>query len=117
MFFYNKKFYYQPKSLKNYESLLLEDSGSKKFELTKDGINYCKRIIYLIQCCVNFGNDVGSHHVFKNDPRSIFHKLFKKVKLRLYKNLSYSYYLGIVIGIKTSQSINKKYIKHFVNKN
>ncbi len=112
---YDKKFYYQPKSLKNYESLLLEDSGSKKFELSKDEINYCQRIIYLIQCCVNFGNDVGSHHVFKSDPKSIFHELFKKVKLRLYKNLSYSYYLGLVIGIKTSQSINKKYIKHFVS--
>ena len=62
---------------------------------------------FLIQCCINFGNDVSSFHVFKSDPKSLFVDLFNNVKIKVKKNYNYLKNLGFAIGTRSSQSINK----------
>ena len=108
--------FFQPKTLKEYKSLLTEKSSSEKFKLKKNEIRFCKRVIFLIQCCVNFGDDVSSFHVFKSDPKSLFVDLFKNVKIKVKKNYNYLNNLGFAIGTRSSQSINKKYLKFIINK-
>ena len=111
-----KNLYFQPKNKKEYKSLLIERSSHKKFRLNKHEVKICKRIIYLIQCCINFGNDVNSFHVFRSDPKSLFVELFKRVKIKVKKNIQYLNDLGFTIGTRSSQSINKKYFKLFIDK-
>ncbi len=113
---FDKNLCFQPKTLKEYKSLLTGKSSSEKFKLKKDEIRFCKRVIFLIQCCINFGDDVSSFHVFKSDPKSLFIDLFKKVKIKVKKNYNYLNNLGFAIGAKSSQSINKKYLKLLINK-
>ena len=113
---YGKKLCFQPKTLKDYELLLLGSSNSKKFRLTKERVKFCKRIIYLIQCCINFGNDVNSFHVFKSDPKSLFIRLFNQGKVMINRNYQYLNDLGFAIGSTSNQSINKKYLKLFINR-
>ena len=79
-------------------------------------LDFAKRVIFLIQCCINFGDDVSSFHVFKSDPKSLFVDLFKKVKIKVKKNYNYLNNLGFAIGARSSQSINKKYLKLLINK-
>jgi hypothetical protein len=112
---YNKNLFFQPKTLKEYKSLLIENSNHKKFKLKKNQIKLCKRILFLIQCCINFGNDIGSFHLFKSDPKSLFLDMFLKIKTKIQINHEYLNNLGFTISERNSQSINKKYFKSLIN--
>ena len=110
---FNKNLFYKPKSNQQYRKLLLSGKDSN-FLISKKRINQCKRMLYLIHNVINYGEDINSYHVFRNDPQRIFKILYKNILFKLNKNYRNMYDIGYHIGKKYNQSLNKKYLNKFI---
>ena len=111
---FDKSFFYKPKSIQQYRKLLLS-GNNRNFLISNKGINQCKRMLYLIHNVINYGEDINSYHVFRNDPSKIFNILYKNILSKLDKNYKDMYNIGYQIGKKYNQSLNKRYLSKFTN--
>ena len=109
---FDKELFFKPKTFQEYENFLLKGSD-EDFKIPKLKKILCKRILFLIHNVINFGNDVNSFHVFRNDPKKIFKELYKKVSIQTQKNYIGLFKIGYNLNDKYIQSINKKYTKLF----
>ena len=112
---YGKNLYFKPKSILDYQKLLL-DGKDQKFLITEKEILICKRILFLIHNVINFSEDVDSFHIFRSDPQKIFKHLFIKILDKTKKNYLNIFEIGKLITLKYNQSINLKYIRLFIKK-
>lgn len=109
---FDDNLYFKPKSIKQYENILLE-KNTKKFKLSKSQIEKCKRMLYCIHNVINYAEDVSSHHVFRNENKKIFDILFRKISKKVNENYNSLYDIGFYLGKKYDQSINKRYFEKF----
>jgi hypothetical protein len=110
---FDQNLFFKPKSLKEYKNFLLI-GDTKKFRLSLEQKMKCKRILYLIHNVINYAEDINSFHVFRNEPKRNFKILFRNIKKKLNKNYNNMFDIGLNIGKKYNQSINKKYLKIFI---
>ena len=113
---FDKNYYFKPTSKIDYENMILK-GNCKKFTLNIKQQNICKRILYLIHNTINFGEDINSFHVFRNDDKKILNILFKKISNSLKKNYQNFFEIGFCIGSVYNQSLNKNYLRKFIKKN
>ena len=111
---FDKNLVFKPKNYKEYRKLLLSYNKSH-FSLTKKQAILPKRIIFLLQNVVNFSEDTGCTHIFRNDPEHIFKQVFNRIKKKIKTNYDFLYDLGYNIDLNYQQGINKKYFYRFIN--
>ena len=113
---FGRRFFFKPKKIKEYRKLLL--FGKKeKFQISSKEISQSKRIIFLIHGVINFSDNVKSHHLFRSDPKSLFSLMFRKTKKATNKNYKFLHELGVSLGYKLNQSVNKEYFYKFKKMN
>ena len=111
---YGKNLYFKPKSILDYQKLLLEGKD-QKFLITEKEILICKRILFLIHNVINFSEDVDSFHIFRSDPQKIFKHLFIKILDKTKKNYLNIFEIGKLITLKYIFKVyNLKYIRLFI---
>jgi len=110
---FDNNMFYKPKSIKEYENLLLE-KNHKKFKASKAQIKKSKRMLYCIHNVINYAEDINSFHVFRKENKKIFKLLYKNILRKVYQNYYSLKDIGFFLGNKYDQSINKKYLKRFI---
>ena len=99
----------------NNEIIINSTIGNTRIVLTKNQVILPKRIIFLLQNVVNFSEDTGCTHIFRNDPEYIFKLVFNRIKKKIKTNYDFLYDLGYNIDLNYQQGINKKYFYRFIN--
>ena len=88
----DKKLFYKPKNLNEYEKLLLKKN---KFRfLSKQKMYFARKIIYLIENYKSFIKDINVKNVYTNDSRQRKNEEFLTIEKNLNKNIKYFYLLG-----------------------
>jgi len=110
---FDKKMFYKPKTIKEYENLLLE-RDYKKFIASKTQIKKSKRMLYCIHNVINYAEDINSFHVFRKENKKIFNLLYKNILRKVNQNYYFLRNMGFFLGKRYDQSLNKKYLDKFI---
>ena len=107
MTFLNKKSYYKPKNIKQYENLLLKDINFKVNN--KEYIKLAKKTIYMIENYKSFGNDLNVSQIYPNDSMNKIKKEYQTISKNLKKNIKYFNFMGKKLANGDKYTYSKKF--------
>jgi hypothetical protein len=91
---YNNSYILKPKSLEEYQNLLLKNSNEKIFKNSLNGITAAKKILYINENRLTFQKRFKSINVYRGDHKSIIKEDFNLVLKNLNNNVRFLEKLG-----------------------
>ena len=88
----DKKLFYKPKNLKEYENLLIKKNNFKIY--SKEKMLFAQKVIYFIENFKSFGKDLKIKQTYANDSKKIIDEEYSIINKKLKKNLKYFNFLG-----------------------
>ncbi len=101
----------KPKTLESYKKILLENSTSLKFKISKKKSFLAKKIMFVREKALKFEKEVGGFHVFRGDPVSRLNLDYKQTNSKLEKNINFLSKNGVFLSKNNNITLSKKFLK------
>ncbi len=106
----DNKLIFKPNSKNSYDKLLLEDPDANIFKLSKNQINFAKKVMYIREKALKFETEVGGFHVFAGDSKSKRQEDFNQTKKKLKNNISFLELNGKLLVNENDITLSKDFI-------
>jgi hypothetical protein len=108
--FIYKNLCHKPKNLNEYEKLLLTESNSNIFSLSKKDSLKAKMLIFIREKVLKFEKEVGGFHIYANDPKKKFLLDYSQTKNKIKKNYKFLKKNGEKLSKNIKISMSPTYI-------
>ena len=107
--FVNKKLCYKPKTLKEYEKLLLCSSTTKNFSLNESNSLKARKLIFIREKILKFEKEIGGFHIYAKDTKKNFSIDFSNTEKKLQRNCNFLKKNGENLAKDIKISMSPKY--------
>jgi hypothetical protein len=104
---------FKPKSYSEYSGLLLKNSHSSIFKLSKNKVEYAKFALFAKENIITLSTDLKSSPVYRGDGQNIKIREFNNVSRNLKNKELFLTKTGSLLGSKFKTTISEKYLNYF----
>jgi hypothetical protein len=104
---------HKPGSLEAYASLMLIDSESSEFQLSSEGANTYKSLLYIKENLLGFGENLGSLPLYRGDPGDAFERNFVSMLSKTPELSSMFEFVGREFSNGLSRTVNFNFLSKF----
>jgi hypothetical protein len=112
--FLDKRLVFKPKTYSEYKSLILQNSNSNVFRLSRRQKEFSRKILFIKENILNLKADLKSNPIYRQDKIYLRKKEFNSISNNLNKKEIFLFKIGTLLGSKFKNTISEKYLKYYI---